>query len=595
MMVQDWLGTSAGTEAPPVTESVERYALRCLHSYTALKRYGVDQLATLVIGLVHSAVVLFLVGLSLSLGPLHSVPGLSVAILSALAALLYTIASIIPLVDPQCPYRTPLGYVLYGVFYGAITFLACATLYLVNASAAVRSWVKNKKIAFRDLDPRQIWAFLGDPVSSARVLRPLLGGILHGKTNQELDQIVQRAFEPVRTEKFIAGRALAYLSAQTRAQLVKSPVALRHFARCLLNMEHKGVSDFFVNIRNDKVTMVRVARAFDRIDSVRAAVGSIRLIQMLLIAENSADNLSQIHSNQDIRWRHMAAIVSVFPKFAEQVGMRNAEALLEQDTTIVTAVASLRWTLIEALGQVQGNPCAPDHPGFQARRNLQSLLAALDTVGGLHLLKVSSNDHENIDVLLQDHSEGSRIELASRNAFTLLAAVSDCNWRPGDWKRPDTGYIPAGRPGMWEWRRQFSLDSTTVGKEPSERLSTFLRQECVITSVRARTGSAALGTLGLDPVAHDALRDLSSIVILDDATTAPSAPDNNDPRLCLETIDMSQNRQDRASQGQSAIGNIRISNTTVGIGPVRRDSNESTTTQHSTNSARCTTVKGVAD
>ncbi|VDC01271.1 unnamed protein product, partial [Peniophora sp. CBMAI 1063] len=520
MMTQDWLSGSMGMDTPPMAESLERYALNCLQSYAAITHYGVDQLATCVIGLMHSAVVLFLVGLSLFLAPLHCIPAILVAAFSAVAAVLYVVASVIPLFDPKCPYRTPLSLILFGVFYGTVTFVACVMLYFINVVDAVGSWIANKKVAFRDLDPREVIAFLGDPVLSARVLRPLLGGIMSHKSSEELGFIVDHALDLPYGGKLVAGRELSYLSARARAQMVKSPGTLRYFARCLLSMEQDGVSDFFVNLRNSKAIMIKLARVFDRVNSVDAAVGSIRFLQMLVSAENSADNLSQSHTNQDARWKYMPFIVSVFPSFAEQVGERGAEALLKGDTTLHTAVASLRWTLIGELGQIQGCPCTPDHAGFQARLNVHSLLTALDAVSNLRLLKASVDDHEDIGSLLQDCSSDPRPELAYRNALTLLDAVHRCNWRAGDWERPDARYMPRGRLGMWEWRKLFEVQARGVA---SECMTSLFDAECVKATADAKPGSAILGTLGLGTVAGQALRDLRSTVNFEGANRTKSS------------------------------------------------------------------------
>ncbi|VDB95463.1 unnamed protein product [Peniophora sp. CBMAI 1063] len=514
MMVQDWLGNSMRNEARPAAETIERYAMKRLHAYTAFERYGVDQLATLTIGLVHLAVIFFLVGLSIHLSPVHSTPAIAVATLSATAALLYIVASALPLFDPKCPYHTPLSCLLSAIVYGSITLTACIILYVVNARAAVQSWMANKRVSIRDLDPRQILAYLKTPISSARILRPLLGGILRRKSSEELDQIVDRAFELPADETLVAGRALAYLSTRTRAHLVKSPDAARYFARCVLSMDQDGVPEFFVNLRNNRSAMAKLAVAFQHVETTLAAEGSIRLLQMLLSADNPADLLTQARSNQDARWRHMAPILETFPAFAQQVGQQCVQALRQRDSTLHAAVASLRWTLIFSLGNIQGYPYRPEHPGFKARNNIRSLLTSLNLVHSLSMCKVSSDDHENLDDLFKDVAIDPRLELGSRNALSLLMVVNDCGWGPGAWQKPDEAYTPKGAPGMWDWCRLFGLKGPVKEHAPSDCLRDLMEKTRFKTHMPSVTDFAGLGPAEFDKIVADRLLDLSTIVDL---------------------------------------------------------------------------------
>ncbi len=109
-------------------------ARQWLHQYTAItsgtsrdrsliRQYRFDGLlkwrVLVLIGvlpvLLHIALGLFLVGLVIFLMPLNPTSGWTVAGITFLVYIIYIISNILPLVDPQCPYRTPFSDILHVI------------------------------------------------------------------------------------------------------------------------------------------------------------------------------------------------------------------------------------------------------------------------------------------------------------------------------------------------------------------------------------------------------------------------------------------------------------------------------------------------
>ncbi|KZV72881.1 hypothetical protein PENSPDRAFT_603611, partial [Peniophora sp. CONT] len=89
--------------------TVKEYAFNHIYVRMGIERYGLDSMATLIVALMHIAVVLFLFGLTIFLFPIHPIPAAVVTIAASTAALIYVSISALPLYDNTCPYRTPLS------------------------------------------------------------------------------------------------------------------------------------------------------------------------------------------------------------------------------------------------------------------------------------------------------------------------------------------------------------------------------------------------------------------------------------------------------------------------------------------------------
>ncbi|KAL4261367.1 hypothetical protein AB1N83_008267 [Pleurotus pulmonarius] len=85
------------------------------YRFDGLMKWRVQVLIGLLPVLLHIALGLFLAGLIVFLMPLNSVIGWAVASITLLVFIIYSISNILPLVDPQCPYRTPFSDILHVI------------------------------------------------------------------------------------------------------------------------------------------------------------------------------------------------------------------------------------------------------------------------------------------------------------------------------------------------------------------------------------------------------------------------------------------------------------------------------------------------
>lgn len=492
-LVQDWTRECIKTRGRSTAET----SLRRLREQMGIERYGLDGLSSFVIILLHSALVLFLVGMSLFVSTLDFVPAVAVAILSVVAVSVYIAASLIPLVDQYCPYHTPLTSILFTSYYSLSALLWCSALYLVFVGLTAHSCITKRRFNRRLLNPWLTMRFMKQPSHSSQLLRRLVGAIIRRKSIEHLIQIIDCAFEPTRGVTSINGKEAASIWARTGQYQADNPDALRVFALRVLNMENEGVPKFVANLRNNRKIMTKLAILLQRVDSVPAAVGSIRFFQMLLLADSPVDTLTQ--DDEDWRWPHMDAFLRAYPAFVEQLRERNEEALREECLDVVVAVCSLRWVFILLLWRIRGNSRASLGVGSIAMAKLQYLFSTLDSVANLRMCNVSS-DHRGIEELFVTHDPRLELELASRNALTLLEGAYRCRWR-GDWQKPDSPYLPKGSPGLWDWRKVFGPNGPGPKPAASNSLLVLLKD-----------GHFDTFEGGFGHFAISALRDLASIV-----------------------------------------------------------------------------------
>lgn len=82
-----------------------------------IDRYGMDQLVSWVVALVHLSVFLFAIGLAVFLFPINTaVASIALGVLGTFA-MVYSLASLLPLFDRSCPYRTPLTYLMAYAYW----------------------------------------------------------------------------------------------------------------------------------------------------------------------------------------------------------------------------------------------------------------------------------------------------------------------------------------------------------------------------------------------------------------------------------------------------------------------------------------------
>ncbi|KZV67148.1 hypothetical protein PENSPDRAFT_584418, partial [Peniophora sp. CONT] len=93
-------------------ESLRERAYNHIYIRMGVNRYGMDQFVSWIVALVHLSVFLFACGLLLFLFPFNQVvAGISTAVLASFVTV-YCVASLVPLLDKSCPYRTPISYMI---------------------------------------------------------------------------------------------------------------------------------------------------------------------------------------------------------------------------------------------------------------------------------------------------------------------------------------------------------------------------------------------------------------------------------------------------------------------------------------------------
>ncbi|KZV60790.1 hypothetical protein PENSPDRAFT_593668, partial [Peniophora sp. CONT] len=88
--------------------TIKEFAFNHIYVRMGVERYGLDQVTFLIVMLMHLAVILFMVGLTVLLHSISRVPALAVTGIAGAAGLLYVSLSAIPFIDKSCPYRTPI-------------------------------------------------------------------------------------------------------------------------------------------------------------------------------------------------------------------------------------------------------------------------------------------------------------------------------------------------------------------------------------------------------------------------------------------------------------------------------------------------------
>lgn len=98
-------------------ESLRGRAFNHIYVRMGVDRYGMDQMVSWLVALVHLAVALFAAGLFLFLYPINSAVAVCTTTVLGTFGITYTAVSIIPLFDPSCPLRTPLTYAFAFVYW----------------------------------------------------------------------------------------------------------------------------------------------------------------------------------------------------------------------------------------------------------------------------------------------------------------------------------------------------------------------------------------------------------------------------------------------------------------------------------------------
>ncbi|VDC00088.1 unnamed protein product [Peniophora sp. CBMAI 1063] len=523
-LVQDWTRRFLG-QARPVGESLEQYSLMQLLVHLGVQRYGIDYVASLVVTMMHAAVVIFLVGLNFFLFPINTGPADAVFWICIISAASYLLASAIPLFDSRCPYRTPLTQIFTAFVIIPLSTLSCLLYYGFILISAALYRIENgplEPIMRQFLGPRLLWEFMREPKRTSRVLHAAIRDNIRPKARRATT-LLQRLLSAyaIRGESqgrpFMDEHAFRFLWDHVSVYVLARPREMTYIGLYLLNGEVHNYDSLFVGLRQLQGFMTKVATTLDSVDSVSTAKGAVRLLQAIFIAKTQNDEYSFAAIGEGWRWTAARPVLRRFRDFAGRLNQLNAQALREGDPSLLVAVSSLRSSLIMTLLRRLSEDT---HPRSTTRDVLAFILRSLDGAeNSLRLLPLSSNDGDG-DERLFDDIEGRRLTLAARNAFTLLSGVGSCHWR-GRWQNPDSPYVDhKEQPSIWSWRRMYAKAIRDRQRSPaSEAFRDLLKAAGLRAWLEPGSTLSTLPTIatsdgGPPAAAVRALRDLTKMVDL---------------------------------------------------------------------------------
>ncbi|KZV74610.1 hypothetical protein PENSPDRAFT_572787, partial [Peniophora sp. CONT] len=88
--------------------TIKEYALNHIFVRMGVEHFKLDYVSSLIVALIHVAVILFIVGLAIFIHQIHNVPAIVLETVGGVAAFIYVVLSAMPIWDHSCPYRTPL-------------------------------------------------------------------------------------------------------------------------------------------------------------------------------------------------------------------------------------------------------------------------------------------------------------------------------------------------------------------------------------------------------------------------------------------------------------------------------------------------------
>ncbi|VDC05946.1 unnamed protein product [Peniophora sp. CBMAI 1063] len=98
-------------------ETVRERAFNHIYIRMGVNRYGMDQFVSWIVALVHLAVFLFACGLLVFLFLINHVVAGIATMISGVFVIIYCVASLLPLLEKSCPYRTPVTYLMAFIYW----------------------------------------------------------------------------------------------------------------------------------------------------------------------------------------------------------------------------------------------------------------------------------------------------------------------------------------------------------------------------------------------------------------------------------------------------------------------------------------------
>ncbi|VDC06599.1 unnamed protein product [Peniophora sp. CBMAI 1063] len=498
--------------------TVKEYAFNHIYVRMGIERYGLDHMATLIVALMHIAVVLFLIGLIIFLFPIHILPAAVVTTAASMAALIYVSISVIPLFDNTCPYRTPLS----SSFAIAHTFIRLSKLALIQPRKLID--LARTHPSYRTNEFWQLWK-----LPARRIYHDLPSKLRALYLDDR--SIAQNTFMRQERMMFVWQRTSGYiLSAHGLSALLEylpsyllNPVSTNPGTN--LNPVSRDFDKFWVYLRSRRSFFASVVKNMTNVQSSMAGKGALRLLQLILHAESrveirwySTSNLSASH----LSWYHdgIEILAPIFPKLVRRFNTLYDISSEDEQLDMVVTLTSLRWSILQIA---------------TTRYSLwRSLLQDIDTIKCLRLLPLSREDRwiSETDGNLKILSSSTTSEfivlkdlqnehLAPRNALTLLAHIIFSRWpleTPNIWRwiKPDHPYVKESWGGTWSWHKIHQPHPRSVARPHASALFLTVLESAGLGAWRdpASSTSAVPRGMQLHPFVVDALRNLLDLVSL---------------------------------------------------------------------------------
>ncbi|VDC06377.1 unnamed protein product [Peniophora sp. CBMAI 1063] len=460
--------------------TIKEYAFKHIYVRMGVERYRLDDVATLIVALIHVAVALFLIGLSIFLFPIDHTSALVVTIAASVAAFLYVMLSVIPFWDHSCPYRTPMTYFFVVVEWAIVTVCVAVALpvWLVTSSIAEHDWsclsdISKFKLAEVTTGLRSIFYFL--------IPRRSLPG------QGDLPSYIPDYFSPENVyahRSFVDYARLIFIWQHTSEYMLSDEGrdVLLHYLPCqLLDSDFHDFGFFFVYLRHRGRFMLPIASMMTSVETIPDALGAIRLLQMLIISEDEQLEESAL-GVWDGRWEAMHSVFRAVPDLLLIVDSLNMAAREYDNLSLLLALADLRWTVIIVRAKLLRQRLDEEVS------TLDTMLLDMERVRGLGLLPLHTHDHGRLErsEFDQHHQDVSFCyELAARNALTTIAHIfypanpeTDTRY----WTRRESPYPKKDIPNMLRWHEFFTateIDACareTHGHSPSPVFLSLLQR-----------------------------------------------------------------------------------------------------------------------
>ncbi|VDC06371.1 unnamed protein product [Peniophora sp. CBMAI 1063] len=426
--------------------TIKQFSFNHIYVRMGVERYKLGYVTSLIVFLMHIAVILFVVGLAVFLAPIHYKPTLVIEIAGALAASVYLVFSLLPFWDNSCPYRTPLTYavVILGwaglLAFGAILLsalvvlalplfiLATMVLFAIYGFSSTKPMKSNSPSAplitfpavyavlpaflqffmYAWLPARRLPGHNNIPMRASRLFR------VHGNGVETQDGL----FIDKSRFLFLWDHTYQYITG-----LEGSPILLDHLVNQLMNFGAHNYDMIFVYLRHSASFTQYLAKCMRSIPSLDVGLGMLNLFQRLIDAEHAFEHRSGA-ALRDGRWGWMSKSGSLqeLGTLAQTVVALGRSADTKSRIDIVMRLFRLRRSLIDhyiAMG--------PEDWAANVG-SLDTMLHSLESVQGFDLIQLYSRDSRVVSYTVPSDSRERRkpeapwagYDLAIRNALTTL-------------------------------------------------------------------------------------------------------------------------------------------------------------------------------